>query len=36
MVDALIAAIAIRYDLTLLTEDKDFRPITQLKRENWL
>jgi tRNA(fMet)-specific endonuclease VapC len=36
MADALIAAIAIRYDLILLTEDKDFRPITQLKQENWL
>ncbi len=35
-VDALIAAVAIRYDLTLLTTDKDFLPITQLKRENWL
>lgn len=36
MADALIAAIAIRYDLILLTEDKDFRPITQLEQENWL
>jgi tRNA(fMet)-specific endonuclease VapC len=35
-VDALVAAIAIRYNLILLTTDKDFRPITQLKSENWL
>lgn len=35
-VDALIAAIAIRYDLTLLTTDRDFLPISQLKTENWL
>lgn len=35
MTDALIAAIAIRYDLILLTQDGDFRPITQLKQENW-
>lgn len=35
-VDALIAAVAIRYDLMLLTTDKDFRPITHLKWESWL
>ncbi len=35
-VDALIAAVGIRYDLTLLTTDGDFLPITQLKKENWL
>lgn len=35
-VDALIAAVGIRYDLTLLTTDGDFRPISQLKTENWL
>lgn len=34
-VDALIAAVAIRYDLTLLTTDRDFLPITRLKQENW-
>jgi len=34
--DALIAAIAIRYDLILLTQDGDFRPIIHLKQENWL
>jgi tRNA(fMet)-specific endonuclease VapC len=35
-VDALIAAIALRYDLILLTSDRDFSYIPQLKQENWL
>ncbi len=35
-VDALIAAITLRYDLTLLTTDQDFRPIVGLKQANWL
>jgi predicted nucleic acid-binding protein len=35
-VDSLIAVIALRNDLTLLTTDGDFKPIPQLKRENWL
>ncbi|MBE7473657.1 MAG: hypothetical protein DPW09_06460 [Anaerolineae bacterium] len=35
-VDALIAAVALRYDLTLLTTDKDFSAIPQLQQENWL
>jgi tRNA(fMet)-specific endonuclease VapC len=35
-VDALIAAVALRYNLTLLTTDKDFAAIPQLKQENWL
>ena len=35
-VDALIAAIALRYDLILLTTDKDFSPIKELRQENWL
>ncbi len=35
-VDALIAAVALRYDLILLTTDKDFSAIPQLKQENWL
>ncbi len=35
-VDALIAAVALRYDLTLLTTDKDFRAVPKLKRANWL
>lgn len=35
-VDALIAAVALRYNLTLLTTDKDFSHIPQLKQENWL
>ncbi|MFN8491057.1 MAG: type II toxin-antitoxin system VapC family toxin [Caldilineaceae bacterium] len=36
MVDAFSAAIALRYDLTLLTKDNDFRAIPDLKLENWL
>ena len=35
-VDALIAAIALRYDLTLLTTDGDFNAVPDLKHENWL
>ncbi len=35
-VDALIAAITLRYDLTLLTTDQDFRAIVGLKQTNWL
>ena len=35
-VDALIAAVALRHNLTLLTTDKDFTPIPTLKQENWL
>jgi predicted nucleic acid-binding protein len=35
-VDALIAAIALRYDLTLLTTDGDFQAIPGLPQENWL
>jgi len=35
-VDALIAVVALRYNLTLLTTDKDFQPIPRLKQENWL
>lgn len=35
-VDALIAAIALRYDLTILTTDKDFRAVPGLRWENWL
>lgn len=35
-VDALIATTALRYDLTLLTSDKDFQPVPLLKQENWL
>lgn len=34
-VDALIAAIALRYDLTLLTGDNDFDGIPGLLHENW-
>jgi len=35
-VDALIAAVALRYDLTLLTADQDFQAIPRLQHENWL
>lgn len=35
-VDALIAVIGLRYDLTLLTTDKDFQAVSNLRRENWL
>ena len=35
-VDALIAAVALRYDLILLTTDRDFRTIPTLRREDWL
>jgi tRNA(fMet)-specific endonuclease VapC len=35
-IDALIAAIALRYDLTLLTTDGDFDAVPGLKHENWL
>lgn len=35
-VDALIAAVALRYNLTLLTRDRDFSSIFGLKKENWL
>jgi len=35
-VDALIAAVALRHDLTLLTTDRDFQAVPQLRTENWL
>lgn len=35
-VDALIAAVALRYDLILLTSDRDFAAVPDLKQENWL
>lgn len=35
-VDALIATVALRYDLTLLTTDKDFQRVPKLQQENWL
>lgn len=34
-VDALIAVIALRYDLVLLTTDGDFRAVPKLRLENW-
>lgn len=35
-VDALVAAVALRYGLTLLTSDKDFSAVPHLVQENWL
>lgn len=35
-VDALIAAVALRYDLILLTTDKDFQAVPGLAQENWI
>ncbi len=35
-VDALIAAVALRHNLTLLTRDKDFSIINALAQESWL
>lgn len=35
-VDALIAVVALRYGLTLLTTDRDFLAVTGLVPENWL
>jgi len=35
-VDALIAVIALRHDLTLLTTDRDFHAVPDLRYENWL
>ena len=35
-IDALIASIALRYDLILLTTDNDYKAISALKQENWL
>lgn len=34
-VDALIAVVALRYDLILLTNDNDFQPVPNLRYENW-
>ena len=34
--DALIAAVALRHDLTLLTADRDFEGVPGLRIENWL
>jgi predicted nucleic acid-binding protein len=33
--DSLIAIIALRYDLILLTTDKDFHPIPNLRYDSW-
>jgi predicted nucleic acid-binding protein len=36
MVDALSVVVALRYDLILLTKDKDFLAIPGLNQKNWL
>lgn len=36
LVDSLIAILAVRYQLILLTEDGDFQNIPRLQVENWL
>lgn len=35
-VDALIATVALRYNLTLLTTDHDFDAVPQLKHDDWI
>ncbi len=35
MLDSFIAVVALRYDLILLTTDKDFRAVPNLRYENW-
>lgn len=35
-VDALIASVALRYNLTLLTTDLDFHTVPKLQQANWL
>jgi len=35
-VDALIAAVSLRYGLTLLTTDRDFVTVPALEQDNWL
>ena len=34
--DAVVAALALRYNLTLLTTDRDFQSVPDLLTENWL
>ena len=35
-VDAQIAAVVRVHDLILLTDDRDFEPVSRLRKENWL
>ena len=35
-VDGFVAVTALRYNLVLLTSDKDFAPVPGLQQENWL
>ena len=36
LVDSFVAGIALRHNLTLLTTDKDFLAVPNLKQENWI
>ncbi|MDM8530549.1 type II toxin-antitoxin system VapC family toxin [Anaerolineales bacterium HSG25] len=36
IVDSFIAVLTLKYDLTLLTTDRDFEAISGLKSENWM
>ncbi len=36
LVDSFTAIVALRYDLILLTRDKDFLTVPNLKQENWI
>ena len=36
LADSLIAAVALRLDLTLLTTDRDFSPVPGLRTDDWL
>lgn len=35
-VDMMLAALAMRMDLTVVTSDRDFEALPEVKRENWL
>lgn len=35
LIDSLIAVVAVRNDLVLLTTDRDFLAVPNLKQENW-
>ncbi|MDQ3249439.1 MAG: type II toxin-antitoxin system VapC family toxin [Chloroflexota bacterium] len=36
LVDSFVAVVALRYNLTLLTKDKDFLAVPNLQQANWL
>jgi len=35
-IDVMLAAVALRYGLTLLTTDSDFAAVPELRQENWI